>query len=125
MTGGKLLQYKSTDPGQTVEANRLILTYSEIAVLQVHTSTTAFFRDFTSPYNATTRSVYTKVDAGTNRSDTDLQLREQLPHSLKQREEDELDEADLRGRFGHFLSIHERRHRKSFKFLKVTLKMLR
>lgn len=50
-----------------------------------------------------------------------LQTREQLGELGEERQEDESDEVGLRGRFGHFVSVHERSHRKAFEFLLVAL----
>ena len=44
-----------------------------------------------------------------------------LGERLEHRDEDELDEADLRRRFRHLLPVHERRHRQPLLLLPVTL----
>lgn len=50
-----------------------------------------------------------------------LQTGEQLGELGEERQENKPDEVGLRGRFGHFVSVHERGHWKPFEFLCVAL----
>lgn len=50
-----------------------------------------------------------------------LQTGEQLDELSEEWQEDESDEAGLTGWFGHFVSVHERGHWKTFEFLCVAL----
>lgn len=51
-----------------------------------------------------------------------LQTGEELGQLGEERQEDKSDEAGLRRRFGHFVSVHEGSHRKSFELLRVALR---
>lgn len=50
-----------------------------------------------------------------------LQTGEELGELGEERQQNEPDEVCLRRRFGHFVSVHERSHRKPFEFLCVAL----
>lgn len=50
-----------------------------------------------------------------------LQTGEQLGELGEERQENKPDEVGLRGRFGHFVPVHERGHWESFEFLCVAL----
>lgn len=50
-----------------------------------------------------------------------LQTGEELGELGEERQEDKPDEVGLRGRFGYFVSVHERSHWKPFEFLRVAL----
>ena len=50
-----------------------------------------------------------------------LQTGEELGELGEERQEDKSDEVGLRGRFGHFVSVHERSHWEPFEFLCVAL----